>query len=115
MTYLKKLRYNKYYEHIPHIINKLNGLPPPILTREVEEKLRIMFKDIQTPWIKHCPSNRSNFFSYSYVLYKCLELLEEDQFLSYFTLLKSREKLAEQDNIWKLICKDLQWEYIKTI
>lgn len=112
---LKKLNLNKYYEHVPHILNRLSGKPAPKIPRETEEKLRIMFKDIQTPWIKHCPSNRSNFFSYSYVLYKCLELLEEDQFLSYFTLLKSREKLAEQDNIWKLICKDLQWEYIKTI
>ena len=36
--YLKRLGLNKYYEHIPHIINKLNGLPPPILTRDVEEK-----------------------------------------------------------------------------
>ena len=112
---LKKLNLNKYYEHVPHILNRLSGKPAPKIPRQTEEKLRIMFKDIQTPWIKHCPSNRSNFFSYSYVLYKCLELLEEDQFLRYFTLLKSREKLAEQDNIWKLICKDLQWEYIKTI
>ena len=28
---LKKLKKNKYYEHVPHIINKLNGLPPPIM------------------------------------------------------------------------------------
>ena len=37
---LKKLKYNKYYEHIPHIINKLNGIPAPVISREVEEKLR---------------------------------------------------------------------------
>lgn len=28
---LKKLNYNKYYEHVPFIINKLNGLPPRLL------------------------------------------------------------------------------------
>ena len=25
---LKKLKKNKYYEHVPHIINRLNGEPP---------------------------------------------------------------------------------------
>ena len=25
--FLKKLKLNKYYEHVPHIINRLNGLP----------------------------------------------------------------------------------------
>mgnify|MGYP000164931927 CR=1 FL=1 len=28
---LKKLGYNKYYEHIPNIINKINGLSPPVI------------------------------------------------------------------------------------
>jgi len=112
---LKKLGLNKYYEHVPHIINRLNGITPPILDYEVEMKLRMMFKEIQTPWIKHCPTTRSNFLSYSYVLYKCLQLLEMDQFLKSFNLLKSREKLAEQDQLWKLICKDVKWEFIKTI
>ena len=112
---LKKLGLNKYYEHVPHIINRLNGITPPILDYEVEMKLRMMFKEIQTPWIKHCPTTRSNFLSYSYVLYKCLQLLEMDQFLKSFNLLKSREKLAEQDQLWKLICKDVKWQFIKTI
>lgn len=112
---LKKLGLNKYYEHVPHIINRLSGKPAPIINRETEEKLRMMFKEIQAPWMKHCPNKRSNFLSYSYVLYKCLQLLEMDEFLPYFSLLKSREKLAEQDKIWKKICHDLKWEYIKTI
>ena len=28
-----------------------------------------------------------------------------------FPLLKSREKLKQQDNIWKNICNDLGWEF----
>ena len=112
---LKKLKLNKYYEHVPHIINRLSGNPAPIITRDLEEKLRMMFKEIQNPWIRHCPNKRSNFLSYSYVLFKCLQLLEMDKFLKHFSLLKSREKLAEQDKIWKKICNELKWEYIKTI
>jgi len=41
---LKNLGYNKYYEHIPNIINKLNNILPPILSRTIEEKIKLMFK-----------------------------------------------------------------------
>jgi len=112
---LKKLKFNKYYEHIPHIINILNGKKAPILTRQYEEQLRIMFKEIQTPFMKHCPENRKNFLSYSYVLHKFCELLELDHLLIYFPLLKSREKLQQQDIIWQKICGTLLWEYIPSI
>jgi len=112
---LKKLKYNKYYEHIPHIINIINGKPAPVLTRQYEDQLRMMFKEIQTPFMEHCPSDRKNFLSYSYVLHKFCELLELDDLLTYFPLLKSREKLQQQDNIWEKICHSLQWQYIPSI
>jgi len=113
-TYLRKLRYSKYYEHATYITNILNGLNPPSMTHELEERLRHMFKDIQEPFEIHCPANRSNFLSYSYVLYKFCELLGEDEYLPYFPLLKSKEKLRQQDVIWKGICGELKWEYIPT-
>ena len=112
---LKKLRLHRFYEHIPHIINKLNGLPPPTMTRDMEEKLRNMFKDIQLPFQKHCPKKRRNFLSYHYVLHKFCQLLELDQFLPCFPLLKSREKLQQQDIIWRKICTDLGWEFYASI
>lgn len=112
---LKKLKLNKYYEHVPHIINRLNGIPAPVMDRNTEEKLRMMFKEIQGPFMKHCPKNRKNFLSYSYVLHKFVQLLELDEFLPCFTLLKSREKLHQQDMIWQKICKELKWEYIKSL
>ena len=112
---LKKLEYNKYYEHIPHIINILNGTKAPSLSREEEEHLRSLFKEIQLPFTKNCPGDRKNFLSYSYVLHKFCELLEYDYLLPNFPLLKSREKLLQQDFIWKLICKDLNWQYIPSI
>lgn len=112
---LKKLKQNKYYEHVPHIINRLNGQNAPIMSREVEEKLRYMFKEIQPSFVKHCPSGRNNFLSYSYVLYKFCELLELDEYLPCFPLLKNRDKLYNQDKIWELICKELRWQYIKSL
>lgn len=112
---LKKYKLNKYYEHVPHIINKISGLPPPIMSREIEEKLRSMFKEIQEPFMEICPKNRKNFLSYSYVLHKMCELLELDEFLICFPLLKSREKLHNQDIMWKKITHKLNWEFIPSI
>ncbi len=112
---LKKLKFNKYYEHIPHIINRLNGQTAPVMSREVEEKLRYMFKEIQPSFQAHCPKGRSNFLSYSYVLYKFCELLELDEYLPCFPLLKNRDKLYVQDKIWQKICSDLSWEFIRSI
>ena len=112
---LKKLKQNKYYEHVPHIINKINGLPPPIMSRETEEELRRMFKEIQIPFQKFCPRDRKNFLSYSYVLHKFVQLLDLDEFIDCFILLKSREKLHQQDMIWAQICEYLQWEFIPSI
>ena len=112
---LKKLKLNKYYEHVPYITNILNGIKPPKMSQELEECLRMMFKDIQKPFDTHCPVERKNFLSYSYVLYKFCELLSEDEYLQYFPLLKSKEKLYQQDVIWKMICQDLKWEFIPTV
>ena len=109
---LKKLEYNKYYENIPYLINIISGRQTPKLSRSEEEILRCLFKEIQIPFMNNCPSNRKNFLSYSYVLHKFCQLLEYDNYLVYFPLLKSREKLQQQDEIWKNICKDLKWEYI---
>jgi len=112
---LKKLKKNKYYEHVPHIINRLNGEPPPTINRETEEELRRMFKEIQIPFHKFCPKTRKNFLSYSYVLHKFVELLELDEFIPCFMLLKSREKLHQQDQIWKQICEYLKWQFIPSV
>ena len=112
---LKKHKLNKYYEHVPHIINKLSGLPPPIMSREIEEKLRSMFKEIQEPFLEICPKDRKNFLSYSYVLHKMCELLGLDEFLNCFPLLKSREKLHNQDIMWKQITNKLDWQFIPSI
>ena len=112
---LKKLKYNKYYEHIPHIINMISGNKAPLLSRIHEEQLRMMFKEIQMPFMKHCPEGRKNFLSYSYVLHKFCELMELDHLLDHFPYLKSREKLQQQDMIWEKICKELSWQYIPSV
>ena len=111
---LKKLGYNKYYEHIPFIKDKL-GIKPPIMKPQLEETLCSLFMDIQKPYAKHCPDDRVNFLNYYYVLYKMCELLGESDFLPFFPMLKDPVKRIEQDEIWKKICKELHWEFVPTI
>ena len=112
---LKRLRINKYYEHINYIINRINGIPTPQFSTELEDKLCSMFKDIQGPFLKHCPKDRKNFLSYSYVLYKFFQILGLNEYLKFFPLLKSREKLYVQDQIWKKICEDLNYKIIPSL
>ena len=111
---LKKLGYNKYYEHIPFIKDKL-GIKPPIMSPELEETLCNLFVELQAPYSKFCPDDRVNFLNYYYTAYKLCELLGEEKYLPLFPLLKDREKRIEQDEIWKKICEELDWEFIPTI
>ena len=111
---LKNLGYNKYYEHIPFIKDKL-GIKPPVMTSELEETLCNLFIEIQRPYSKFCPKNRVNFLNYYYTIYKLCELLKQYEFLEYFPMLKDREKRIEQDQIWKNICEELNWPFIPTI
>jgi len=111
---LKKLGYNKYYEHIPFIKDKL-GIKPPIMSQELEETLCNLFTDLQSPYSKFCPDDRVNFLNYYYTAYKLCELLGEEKYLPFFPMLKDKEKRIEQDVIWKKICEELDWEFIHTI
>ena len=111
---LKKLGFNKYYEHIAFIKNKL-GIKPPVFSPELEDTLCNLFMEIQAPYAKTCPDYRINFLNYYYVLFKFCELLEETQYLHDIPLLKDREKLIEQDETWKRMCVELDWEFIPTV
>jgi hypothetical protein len=111
---LKKLGFNKYYEHIAFIKNKL-GIKPPVFSPELEDTLCNLFMEIQAPYAKNCPDYRVNFLNYYYVLFKFCELLEEYNYLDDIPLLKDREKLIEQDGTWKKMCYELNWEFIPTV
>lgn len=109
-SYLKKhsnKKYNHYYDHIFHIINRLNGDKPLNMTPEMENNLRCLFQRIQIPFQKYCPADRKNFISYNFVFYKSCQLFGYKEFLKYFPLLKSKEKLYDQEKIWEKIMTDI--------
>jgi hypothetical protein len=112
---LKKLNYRKYYEHVPHILQIINGKEPPNFSRKDEMRIKKMFKEIQEPFAIFCPKNRKNFLNYSYVLHKFCELLDLDEYINYFPLLKNNSKLLQHDKIWKNICQFMKWKYYKSL
>jgi hypothetical protein len=111
---LRKLGFNKYFEHIQYI-NSLFGIKPPIMNEELHETLCVLFIEIQKPWAMHCPPNRRNFFNYTYTLFQLCVLLDQTQYLPYIPMMKDREKQLDQDMIWKKVCAELDWEFFPTV
>ena len=112
---LKKLGYNSFYEHAAYIINKLNNLPPPKITKDMEKIFISMFIEIQEPWELFKQPGRKNFMSYSFVLRKFCELRDLDHLLKCFPLHKDTDIVMENDQIWEKICRYRNWEYIPAL
>lgn len=105
---LKYTNNSKYYEHIPTIMSKLNGLKPLNIPEPIEEIMKYMFYKVQSVWEIHKPKSRKNFFSYPYILHKFCLILDLEEYLPYFPLLKSREKVIEQEIVFEDIVSKIK-------
>ena len=94
--YLKKnigRGYNKYYNHTIYILMRITGIPPIILSLEQEREYKMMFLIIQELYEIYKPEDRSNFGSYSYIIFKFAQLRGDIDIMSKMKLLKCKEKL----------------------
>ncbi|ATZ80573.1 late transcription factor [Bodo saltans virus] len=112
---LKKNRLTLYYEHLQQIYCKITNKPPIVLSREIEETVINMFQSMQESFQRHCPKGRSNFLNYYYVLNKMFKIIGLYDYSDLFTLLKSKDKLRDQDAIWAKICKDMGWSFYSSL
>lgn len=106
---LRKLRLRKAYDHVAQVTARLTGTPPLKISPETEERLRVMFLQMQPAFERHAPKTRTNFLSYSYVLYRCFQIMGMNHMLEGLTLLKGRDKLELNDAIFRKMCVDLGW------
>lgn len=104
---LKESNNSKYYEHIPLIISNIYNCSFLSIPEEICKKLKEMFLTIQQPF-ELLKGTRINFFSYPYIIYKFCEILGLKEYLQHFSLLKSREKLMKQDELWKKIVENVR-------
>lgn len=112
---LKKLRQSKYYNHSVQITTIISGKIPPQMSAEQEDSLIQMFDRIQEPFEKIIlGKSRQNMLSYSFLIHKFLEILTWDEYLPYFPLLVSADKISRQDEYWKLICEECGFEFIRS-
>lgn len=112
---LKKLRLNKHYNHCVQITTIITGEIPPQMTDEQETALLQMFEDIQEPFQKIISTEiRQNMLSYSFIIHKFLEIMSWDEYLPYFPLLRSADKIQYQDWIWQKVCAEVGYQYIKS-
>ena len=106
---LRKLKLRKAYDHVAQITARISGIRPPRITSETEEQLRNMFLQMQPAFQRHAPKSRTNFLSYSYVLFRCFQILGLHHMLDGLTLLKGRDKLEANDAIFRKMSQDLGW------
>lgn len=106
---LRHLRLRKAYDHVAQITARLSGRKPTRISAHVEDQLRNMFLKMQPAFQRHAPKCRTNFISYSYVLYRCFQILGLRDMLDGLTLLKGRDKLEANDAIFRKMCIDLDW------
>lgn len=112
---LKTTGNSKYSSQVLQILNKIKNEKSPTLPIQVQQRMKIMFMQTQKPFAQICPQDRTNFLSYSYVIRKFLELLNLPEYIDYFPLLKSKDKLHQQDQLWRKICQQLGWTYKPSI
>jgi hypothetical protein len=113
--FLKDDGLQRYFEHIPQIICYLTQTRPTPIREDTILRIRGIFKELQGPFDRHKPRGRKNFLSYSFVLYKIFELLDLDEYLPYFPMLKSRGNLIKADILWRRLCGECNYEFIPTV
>lgn len=120
--YLKKHNLTDYYGNLTLIVNKLNGRKPLKFESETRQKITELFQKTREPYERHKPVGRSSFFSYHYILRQIFLIMGHPEYVNYLQLLKSKEKLRDQDEIFKKIVDELKqtdpqnnWEFFPTV
>lgn len=109
---MKKHKFGDYYENIMFIYNKLTGKPAQTISHVLHDSVIEYFKKADQIFeTKYKPTDRNNFLKYTFVLHKIFLLHNRPDIANYFKLLKSPDKLKQQERIWEKICYDLDWAY----
>ena len=107
---LRNLKLTPYIPHAPLIMYLTVGRELPYIPRATEDKIKMCFRQAVGSFLK-LKKARKNFISYHFVLYKLLQLYDQQALLPEVHVIKNRLRLIEHERIWKLICEDLGWTY----
>jgi hypothetical protein len=107
---LRKLNRKNCYEYTRFIVRKLRNEKPLEISPELESRIISMFEKISCHYKKHTSPGRS-FFSYSYTIYKILELFGEYVLSRYFlkpAYFSDDIKHKTNNNIFRNIIQEIQ-------
>lgn len=111
---LRNLHMQKYYHHIYYLIKTIYSKTFVDLSSYHEEILVDMFVTIQRPFSEN-RNGRVNMLSYTYILRKFTEILGWTAVSRGLPRQKSTAKIADQDKIWKNICSQVGFKFIRSI
>lgn len=108
------LKQSSLYNHTVRIWALVTKQQPPVISQVQQAELLHLFTIVQEPWLKRKPEGRINFLSYAYILNKMCNMLGYTELAQHFKLLKSRDKIIAQDQMWASICKDVGLEFVRS-
>ena len=106
---LRHMRLRKYYENTVQIACRIAGRRRPVLPPPTVERLRTLFLQLLPAFSKAKSSTRTNFLSYSLILYRLFQLTGLHFMCENVQLLKGRDKLMANDQVFKRMCSILGW------
>jgi ribosomal protein L37AE/L43A len=127
---LKKINRSSSYKYATYYTYRLNNIFIPLNISNVDyEKMKKWFSEVVEVWTKifsteedykrgkNKLSKKKSFFGYPYIMRKLLELLDRecyDKCLHLIPLDNSSSNIDKNDRIWKIICEELNYEFIPT-
>lgn len=110
---LKRLGYERFYNHSVYIMSRIRGKPLVNLTKNQEEVLVRMFLELE-PIFYILKDSRVNMLSYPYVIKKLCEIKGWHAMARIIPTLKSHTRIVMQDGMWRRICLEKGWSFIPT-
>jgi hypothetical protein len=112
---LKKKKLSTQYCNAMRIWSIITGKEGPRLNEVERSVLCGKFKQIEEVWTKCRPGVRKNIISYHFIIHQLCKLLGGSymKIIPHLRLLKSRDKLEKQQEMWKIVCDELGWEYME--
>jgi hypothetical protein len=110
---LKSIGQGRLYEHAVYILNRL-GQETPHLTPLEEELLMKQFVLVQRAY-DLVKTTRVNMLNYYFILFKLCERNGHQHCLPFIPKLATRSLVIQNDVAWRVICSELDWEFVPTV
>lgn len=114
---LRRLKLQIYYKNACFIMKEIRGHAVFDMSKHQEDKLIYMFlsmADVYTNVLHTQVPIRVNMLSYPYIIRKLCEICKWYRVARVIPFLKSHSSIINQDQIWCLICSQMNWPFIPT-